>query len=285
MTGPDEGRGRAGEGAARRMDPRDEGASRQAARADRPGVTDDDRAVPDRPDASWPQRLAAEALGAGLLVFVAAGADVAARVTAGDVSPAARAVAPALLVAALIYAIGDVSGAHINPAVSLAFVARGLFPVRWLVPYWLAQLGGALAGATVVALLLGDVAAGVSTPHVGAPQALGLEIVLTGLLVTVILGTADRARVVGPNAALAVAATIALAGLVALPLEGASMNPARSFGPAAISGHLGDLGIYVAGPIVGALLAVGVARGLHGAAPRAHVDAVEAAEGRGSAAG
>jgi glycerol uptake facilitator-like aquaporin len=119
---------------------------------------------------------------------------VAAKLTGGEVSPAARAVAPALLVTALIYAFGDVSGAHINPAVTLAFVTRGLFAVRWLVPYWLAQLVGALAGTAAVALLLGDVAAGASTPHVGPWQALGIEIVLTGLLVTVTLGTADRAR-------------------------------------------------------------------------------------------
>jgi aquaporin Z len=252
---------------------------------DGPDPDDGRQSAHEHPEASWSQRLAAESLGTGLLVFVAAGADVAARITGGEVSPAARALAPALLVTALIYAIGDVSGAHINPAVSLAFVARGLFPVRWLVPYWLAQLGGALGGSVAVAVLLGDVASGVSTPHVGPWQALGVEIVLTAVLVTVILGTADRARVVGPNAALAVGATIALAGLTAVPLEGASMNPARSMGPALLGGRLQDLWIYLVGPMIGALIAVGVTRALHGPAPRGDGDSVEAAEGRTARAG
>lgn len=211
------------------------------------------------------RRLAAEVIGTMALVFVAVGADAAAAVTGGAVGTAARAIAPAMMVAALIYAIGDVSGAHFNPVVTTAFAMKRLFPSRLVPAYWLAQLVGAVAGALVVRLLLGSaVEAGVSTPRVSLSSAVGFETVLTLLLVTVILGTADRARIVGADAALAVGATIALCGLVALPLEGASMNPARSLGPALVSGQLSDLWIYVIGPFVGAALAVAVNLVVHG---------------------
>ena len=215
--------------------------------------------------ALW-RRLAGEFVGTFALVAIAAGADAAAALTNGDVTPAARAVAPALTVMALIYAIGDVSGAHFNPAVTAAFAMRRLFPARLVLPYWLAQLTGALVAAGVVRLLLGSAAgAAVSTPKaVTDGAALAIEIGLTAILVTVILGTADRHRVVGSDAALAVGATIALCGLVALPLEGASMNPARSIGPAVIAGQLQDLWIYVAGPLVGGAAAVLIAFALHG---------------------
>ena len=163
------------------------------------------------------------------LVFVAVGGDAAGVVTGGEVGVAARAVAPALLVTAMIYGIGDVSGAHFNPVVTAAFALKRLFPPALVPVYWFAQTLGAIGGALLVRALLGDaVKDGVSTPHISSASALGFEVVLTLLLVTVILGTADRHRIVGTEAALAVGATIALCGLVALPLEGASMNPARS---------------------------------------------------------
>ena len=214
---------------------------------------------------SWPQRLGAEAFGTFALVFAAAGGDTFARLANGEISAEARAVAPALMVAALIYAIGDVSGAHFNPVVTLAFAAKGLFPARSVLPYWAAQAVGAVVAAVVLRILFGDaMSAGVSTPHVAAGTAVAIEAALTLLLVTVILGTADRARVVGPDAALAVGATIALCGLIALPIEGASMNPARSLGPALVAGNLANAWIYVIGPIVGGLLAVVLTRLLHG---------------------
>jgi MIP family channel proteins len=222
----------------------------------------------DEPDprTMWTRRLIAEAFGTFALTFVAVGADVAGRLSGGDVGAAARAVAPALLVAAMIYALGDVSGAHYNPVVSLAFAVRRLFPAAWLVPYWLAQLAGALIAAAALRVLFGEaLSAGVSEPHLVNPStALAIETVLTLFLATVILGTADRSRLVGPNAALAVGATIALCGLVAIPLEGASMNPARSLGPAVIAGRLGDAWIYLVGPILGSLLAVSLTVLLHG---------------------
>jgi aquaporin Z len=136
----------------------------------------------------------------------------------------------------------------------------------------------------VAILFNATVDAGVSTPHVPDATAVVLEIVLTLLLVTVILGTADRARIVGPNAALAVGATIVLAGLIARPIEGASMNPARSLGPALVTGRLESVWIYLTAPLVGAALAVLVTLLLHGPAQRTR-SAIEAAQGdRGAVA-
>ncbi|HEY7826838.1 MAG TPA: aquaporin [Candidatus Limnocylindrales bacterium] len=225
------------------------------------------------------RRLSAECFGTFALVFVAAGADTLATLSSGEVSSAARAVAPALMIAALIYAIGDVSGAHFNPAVTLAFAARGLFPARLVGPYWAAQLVGAVAGALLLRGMFGAASvAGISTPHIAAATAVGLEAMFTLLLVTVVLGTADRARIVGPDAALAVGATIALCGLIGLPVEGASMNPARSLGPAIVGGDLSNAWIYVVGPIAGGLLAVALARLLHGP-PATEGEAAEAAQG------
>lgn len=233
----------------------------------------------ERDEPAIARRMMAEAFGTFALVFVAAGGDAFARVAPGQIDAAARAVAPALIVAAMISAIGDVSGAHLNPVVSAAFAAKGQFPWRRIPLYWLAQLGGALAAAMILALLVGTaIEAAVSTPHVPDGVALAIEAILTMLLVSVILGTADRARVVGPSAAFAVAGTIAMAGLIALPIEGASMNPARSLGPALVAGRVGDLWIYVGGPFVGGLLAVIATRFLHGAAAR-DPEALEAAQG------
>ena len=139
----------------------------------------------------------------------------------------------------MIYAIGDASGAHLNPVVSLAFALKRLFPVASLVPYWAAQAAGGLAAALAVRALFGSaVSAGVTRPTVGDGVALVVETILRLLLVTVILGTADRHRVVGTEAAIAVGATIAACGLVALPITGASMNPVRSLAPALVAGDL-----------------------------------------------
>jgi aquaporin Z len=235
-----------------------------------------------REEARLERRILAEMTGTFALTFVAVTADAASRLTGGEVSPIARAAAPALLVTAFVYALGDTSGAHFNPAVTLAFTLRGLFPVRWLAIYVAAQILGAILASGLLLLALGStIEAGVSTPHVPAMTAVGLEAILTSLLLTVILGTADRYRIVGPNAALAVGATIALCGLVAIPLEGASMNPARSLGPAFVTAHLGDLWIYWLGPAIGVALAVTLTRILHGPAVR-HAEQVEAATGEQS---
>jgi aquaporin Z len=220
--------------------------------------------VPDepapRPDTARPvpaaATLLAELLGAFALTGVAALAGIMAAETGAATGTAAKAVAPGLLVMAFIYAVGDASGAHFNPAVTLGFTLRRVFPWRWLGWYWLAQLVGAILAALALRLLFGSVEAGTTRSHVTPAVALAIETFLTWLLITVVLGTADRFRIVGPNAALAVGGTIALCGLVAEPLTGASMNPVRSLGPAIVAGQLGDAWVYVAGPFVGMLLAV-----------------------------
>jgi len=208
-------------------------------------------------EASLPRRLFAETFGTFALVTVAAGADTIAALTDGEVTPVARAVAPALMVMALIYAIGDVSGAHFNSAVTLAFALRRDFPWLLVPAYWAAELSGALLAATFLRTLFGTVGhLGATQPKHGVGVSLAMEIVLTLLLVTVILGTATRNQLVGPNAAIAVGGTIALCGLFALPVSGASMNPARSLGPALVGGTTAHWWIYVVGPLTGGLLAV-----------------------------
>jgi aquaporin Z len=241
---------------------------------------DERRSEPVRPrDPPLQVRAIGELAGTFALTFVAVAADTAGRLTNGEVGAAARAAAPALLVMAFVYALGDTSGAHFNPAVTLGFTLRGLFPVRWLALYVAAQLVGAIAAALLLVAAFGPaVEAGVSTPHVPVLTALGLEVILTALLISVVLGTADRYRIVGPSAAIAVGATIALSGLIAIPLEGASMNPARSLGPALATLQLENLWIYWLGPAAGAVLAVILTRVLHGPAPR-DVKQVEAATG------
>jgi len=231
-------------------------------------------------DPDWPRRVTAELVGAFGLVLAAAGTDVVGRLMDGAVSDAARAAAPGLVVAALIYSIGDASGAHFNPAVSLAFALKRLIPPVWIVPYWLAQLAGAVLAAALLRALFGDaVDAAVNRPRLTSGLgAVVVEGVLSFLLLVVILGTADRYRVVGANAAIAVGATIAACGLIGLPIEGASMNPARSLGPAIVAGDLGSAWIYVLGPAAGAALAVALTTFLHG--PREDDDgAGEAARG------
>jgi aquaporin Z len=226
-------------------------------------------------------RVLVEAFGAFALTFVAAGADVMAQLSGDEVTAMARAIAPGLLVMGMVYALGDQSGAHFNPAVTMAFALRRLFPARLVLPYVLAQLGGAIVAAVVLALLFGSgIEAGVTRPKLVSPEvALAIEAILTLLLVTVILGTADRARIVGPNAALAVGGTIALCGLIALPIEGASMNPARSTGPALVAGELATLWVYWLGPLIGAVLATGLAWLVHGPAATDDGKAREAASG------
>ncbi len=221
---------------------------------------------PRDPTVQW-RRVFAELLGTALLTLVAAGADVIGAAVHMPLSQPARMVAPGLLVMAMIYTLGDVSGAHFNPVVTLAFALRGDFPWQRVPGYWLAQFAGAILAAVFLRLIFGNVGhlgATLPTRALGLWPAVLMELVLTMLLVTVILGTAHNSRLVGHNAALAVGGTIALAGLFASPVSGASMNPARSFGPALVSGNLSSVWIYFLGPLAGALLASGIAWILHG---------------------
>ncbi len=225
------------------------------------------------------RRLGAELLGTWALTTVAAGGAMIGALSGGEVSPSVRVVAPALLVMALIYVLGPLSGAHFNPAVTLAFALRRDFPWRRVPGYWAVQVGGAVLAVLLLRALLGPVGdLGATRPHHGLTAAVGMEVVLTGLLLTVILGTATDHHIVGHNAALAVGATIALDGLFAAPISGASMNPARSLGPVLVSGQLGEAWIYVVGPFLGALVAVGGAWLLRGGTTP---DAVAAASGDG----
>jgi aquaporin Z len=168
---------------------------------------------------------------------------------------------------AIILFMGAVSGAHLNPGVSLAFALRGDFPWKRVPGYIIIQLIGATLAALFLRLVFGNVEhLGATLPGPGYKnwQALLMEIVLTTLLVSVILGTASAAQNVGAIAALGVGGYIALAGLWSAPVSGTSMNPARSFGPALVSGDWSSYWVYLAGPLIGALIAVGFAVVLRG---------------------
>ena len=221
------------------------------------------------------RRLFSELLGTFMLVLVAAGGGI--LHAKGEITLSAAVVAPGLMVMAIILFMGAVSGAHLNPVVSIAFALRGDFPWRRVPGYIVVQLVGATLACVFLLAVLGNVKhLGATLPGPGyAPwQAFLLEVVLTTTLVSVILGTASAAQNVGTFGALGVGGYIALAGLWAAPVSGTSMNPARSFGPALVSGDWTDYWLYAAGPLAGALIAVGCAyvlrgRGGHDAAARA----------------
>jgi len=210
------------------------------------------------PAHEW-RRLVAEVWGTFLLVLVAAGGGVVAARSGGAVTLGMIVVAPGLMVMAIIYFMGTVSGAHLNPAVTLAFAARGNFPWGRVPGYVLAQMIGAIAAALFLRVMFGTVGTlGATVPghDVSSTAALAMEVVLTAGLVNTILGTASGARNIGANGAIAVGGYIALAGLWAAPISGASMNPARSVAPDLVRGDLGTAWIYVAGPVLGALVGV-----------------------------
>ena len=222
------------------------------------------RAEFDDPSLEW-RRLFSELLGTFMLVLAAAGGGL--LHGKGQISLAAAVVAPGLMVMAIILFMGAVSGAHLNPVVSIAFALRGDFPWKRLPGYVVIQLIGATLACLFLDAVFGNVEhLGATLPGAGYAswQALLMEVALTATLVSVILGTASAAQNVGAIAALGVGGYIALAGLWAAPVSGTSMNPARSFGPALVSGDFSSYWVYVVGPAAGALIAVGCAWMLRG---------------------
>jgi aquaporin Z len=225
-------------------------------------------------------RVIIEFVGTFVLVTVAAGSGVINHYAGGGpISRTAAVIAPGAAVMAMIYAWGPLSGLHINPAVTFGFTARGVFPARWVLPYWVAQFAGAICAALFLQAMFTHVAAGgnypISKPG-GEWRSLVMETVLTAILASVILNTATGARSIGHNAAIAVGSTVALLGLFASPISGASMNPARTLGPDIVGNDYTGWWVYVAGPLLGAAIAVaiiGLVRGLPDRSER------EAAEG------
>jgi aquaporin NIP len=202
------------------------------------------------------RRAAAEALAAFALVFAGCGAIVADANGHGSLGPLGIAIAFGLAIMVMVYATGHLSGAHINPAVTIAFALTRHFPPRDAAAYVAAQLAGAVAGALVLLAAWSDSPArlGATVPHAGTGTALLYEVVLSALLMFVIVAVATDVRAVGAAAALAIGGTVALGSLFGGPVSGASMNPARSLGPALASGTWTDFWVYVAGPVAGAAL-------------------------------
>lgn len=218
------------------------------------------------PNQEW-RRLFSELYGTFFLVTVAAGGGMMGQAFPNTISRTAAVVAPGLMVMAIILFMGKISGAHLNPAVSVAFSLRGDFPWRRVPGYVVVQL----VGATLAALLVHEVVKvsakyGSNYPASGYSdwQALLMEALLTLGLVSVILGTASGAQNIGIFGAIGVGAYIALAGLWGSPISGASMNPARTFGPDLVAGDFTGYWVYVVGPLVGAAIAVGFAYVLRG---------------------
>jgi aquaporin Z len=218
------------------------------------------------PSQEW-RRLVSEVLGTFFLVLVAAGGGMMSQAFPNTISRTAAVVAPGLMVLAIILFMGKVSGAHLNPAVSIAFSLRGDFPWRRVPAYIVAQLAGAaLAAWFLQAVVRVSASFGSNYPAstYSAWDAFLMETVLTLGLVSVILGTASGAQNLGVVGAFGVGSYIALAGLWGSPISGASMNPARTFGPDLVSGDFSHYWVYLVGPLVGAVIAVGIAFVLRG---------------------
>jgi aquaporin Z len=234
----------------------------------------------DNPALEW-RRLFSELLGTFLLVLVGAGGGVVNAVSNGQISRAAAVTAPGLMVLAIILFMGAISGAHLNPAVSIAFATRGNFPWLRVPGYIIAQLVGSTLAVLLLRAIFGNVGMlGATEPGPGINdwQAVLVEFLLTAGLVSTILGTASKAQNLGPISAFGVGAYIILAGLWSSPISGASMNPARSFGPDLVLWNFSNYWVYIVGPIGGALVAVGIAFILRGRG--GGMSGIEAAQGR-----
>lgn len=208
-------------------------------------------------------KLLAEAFGTFCLIFAGTGAVVIDAVSGGGVTHVGIALTFGLVVLAMIYAIGDVSGCHLNPAVTVGLCAAGRFPAGLVLPYITAQIaGGLLASLSLRLLFPTSPTLGTTIPAGSDLQSFGLECILTLMLMVVILGVSSGGREKGLFAGVAIGAVIALEALFAGPISGASMNPARSLAPAVVSLRFDSLWIYLVAPVLGALGGVLVWRGL-----------------------
>ena len=205
------------------------------------------------------RRLFSEVWGTFLLVLVAAGGGVVGALpVGGELTLAMKALAPGMMVMGIIFFMGTISGAHLNPAVTLAFAVRGNFPWIRVPGYIIAQVIGGILAALFLQAAYGGILNGATEPGVGISDGTAVltEAILTLGLVSVILGTAAGARNVGFNGAIAVGAYIGLVSVWGAPISGASMNPGRSLAPMLVGGNLDHYWVYLVGPIVGAMVAV-----------------------------
>jgi len=216
------------------------------------------------------RRATAEGLAAFALVFAGCGAIVTNAEYDGALGVVGVGLVFGLVIMAMIYATGHLSGAHINPAVTIAFALTRHFPGREAAAYVGAQSAGATCAALLLLAVWPDQPAelGATVPSVGVGSALAYEFVLTAVLMFVIMAVATDTRAVGAAAAIAIGGTVGLDALFGGPVTGASMNPARSFGPAIVSGDLTDLWIYIVGPVAGAALGAGAYQLVRGSPPR-----------------
>jgi len=205
------------------------------------------------------KRYVAELIGTFIMVFCGTGAMVINEQTGGAVTHVGVAITWGLVVMSLIYALGEVSGAHMNPSVSIAFTLAGRFEIKQLLPYIISQLLGAcLASLTLKLLFPAEVTLGATLPTGSAMQSFVLEGLLTFFLMLVILNVAHGSKEQGLFAGIAIGAVVGLEAMFAGPVCGASMNPARSIAPALVSGHLQNLWLYIVAPVLGAGIAVPV---------------------------
>jgi aquaporin Z len=203
------------------------------------------------------RRLAAEILGTFCLVFAGTGAIIIDETKGGAVSHVGVALTFGLIVLAMIYAVGDVSGCHLNPAVTLGFFVARRFEGRWVLPYILCQCVGAVAASGVLRLMFPDnLTLGATLPAGPAAQSFVLEFLLTFILMFVILSVSTGSKEKGVLAGVAVGSVIALEALFAGPISGASMNPARSLAPALVAWRLDHLWLYLIAPCLGAVASV-----------------------------
>lgn len=211
------------------------------------------------------KRLLAEFLGTFTLVFAGTGAIVVNHASGGVIGHAGIALVFGLVVLAMIYTFGDVSGAHLNPAVTLGFAVARRFPAKEIPGYIGAQLGGAFAASGLLKLLFpSDATLGATLPAGTVAQSFILEVVLTAILMLVILSVSTGAKEKGVTAGIAIGAVVALAAMFAGPICGASMNPARSLAPAIVSGNFQHLWLYPLATILGAIISVPLCIGTRG---------------------